>query len=123
MKAQVRNVRSRPRVNWRTLCLGRLHPAQGALKRTADSGRILPMSNLRVASTELMSQGEDTLARMSQPEFIAAWKAMVGEPPAMMLSSRSEMIRLLVDSTSIEPPVGSLTCLICTCRLPQEVLN
>ena len=81
------------------------------------------MTNLRVASTEPESQSEDTLARMSQLEFIAAWKAMVGEPPAMMLSSRSEMIWLLVDSTSIEPPAGSPTCPIGARRSPQEVLN
>jgi hypothetical protein len=34
---------------------------------------------------------------------VAAWRAIVGEPPAIMLESRSEMIRLLVDSTPAAP--------------------
>jgi hypothetical protein len=79
------------------------------------------MTNLRVASTKPESQSEDTLAHMSPPEFIAAWVAMVGEPPAMMLGSRSEMIWLLVDSTSIKPLVGSLRFPNGACRSPQEV--
>jgi hypothetical protein len=34
---------------------------------------------------------------------VAAWRVIVGEPPAIMLKSRSEMIRLLVDSTPAAP--------------------
>jgi len=81
------------------------------------------MTNLRVTSTKPVSQSEDTLAHMSQPEFIAAWKAMVGEPPATMLGSRSAMIRLLVDSTSIEPLAGAFTCPTGACRSSQEVMD
>ena len=81
------------------------------------------MTHRRVASAKPESQSEDTLAHISQTEFIAAWEAMVGGPPAMMLGSRSEMIRLLVDSTSIEPPAGLPTCLIGARRSPQDVLN
>ncbi|MBX9934399.1 MAG: hypothetical protein K2Y56_23275 [Methylobacterium sp.] len=40
----------------------------------------------------------DTLELMPLADFVSAWRAMVGEPPAVMLKSRSEMIRLLVES-------------------------
>ncbi|SFM57183.1 hypothetical protein SAMN05192568_103862 [Methylobacterium pseudosasicola] len=65
------------------------------------------MSNLRVSPTKPASQSEDALIHMSQAEFVAAWEAIVGEPPATMLASRSEMIRLLVDSASMETLAGS----------------
>ena len=41
---------------------------------------------------------EDRLNQISQTDFVTAWKALVGEPPALLLESRSEMIRILVDS-------------------------
>jgi hypothetical protein len=67
------------------------------------------MNNLRVAPTEPVYQSEDALLYMSQVEFIAAWAAMVGEPPAIMLESRSEMIQVLVESVPIIPFVVSVT--------------
>lgn len=45
----------------------------------------------------------DVLADMPQAEFVARWRSLVGEPPAIMLESRSEMIRLLVESTKAAP--------------------
>lgn len=45
----------------------------------------------------------DVLADLPQAEFVARWRSLVGEPPAIMLESRSEMIRLLVDSTKAAP--------------------
>ena len=57
------------------------------------------MFDQRAAPTEPARHAEDTLAHISGPAFIAAWKAMVGEPPTTMLDSRSEMIRVLVAST------------------------
>ncbi|UYW27331.1 hypothetical protein [Methylorubrum extorquens] len=45
----------------------------------------------------------DVLADLPQAEFVARWRSLVGEPPAIMLESRSEMIRLLVDSTEPAP--------------------
>lgn len=45
----------------------------------------------------------DTLAHISQADFAHAWCTIVGEPPALMLESRSEMIRLLVDSIPAAP--------------------
>ena len=61
------------------------------------------MINERAASAEPISQPEDRLAHMPEAEFLAAWKALVGEPPAAMLESRSEMIRVLVDSSPTVP--------------------
>jgi hypothetical protein len=65
------------------------------------------MINLRVASTEPVSQSEDTLAHISHDKFLAAWEAMVGEPPAMMLESRSAMIRVLLESAPIAAEGGA----------------
>lgn len=48
----------------------------------------------------------DKLSHLPQAEFVAAWVALVGEPPATMLESRSAMIRLLVDSAPIAPIEG-----------------
>ena len=58
-------------------------------------------------STEPVSVSKDTLAQMSPSEFVAAWKALMGEPPATLLESRSEMIRILVESTPSVPPAGA----------------
>lgn len=43
----------------------------------------------------------DTLAHIPPEEFIAAWRTIVGEPPAVLLPSRSEMIRILVESMPV----------------------
>lgn len=43
----------------------------------------------------------DTLAHIPEVRFIAAWCTIVGEPPALLLSSWSEMIRILVESTPV----------------------
>lgn len=56
------------------------------------------MANESAAPVESMSQPEDQLAQIPEAQFLAAWKALVGEPPAAMLESRSEMIRVLVGS-------------------------
>lgn len=57
------------------------------------------MVNEPAAPVEPMSQPEDQLAHISEVQFLTAWKALVGELPAAMLKSRSEMIKMLVDST------------------------
>lgn len=57
------------------------------------------MIDVPIVPAEPMSQSEDALTHMSQAAFVAAWQIFVGEPPAMMLDSRSAMIRLLVEST------------------------
>ena len=45
----------------------------------------------------------DTLAAMPSDAFLAAWRTLTGEPPAIMLSSRAAMIALLVSSMPIAP--------------------
>lgn len=45
------------------------------------------------------------LALLTNEEFVAQWRVLVGEPPAAMLPDRAEMIRLLVGSvTPAQPP-------------------
>lgn len=65
------------------------------------------MVDEHAAQAEPMLQHEDALNRIPSAEFVAVWRSLVGEPPAMMLESRSEMIRLLVDSIPIAGPVGT----------------
>ncbi len=43
----------------------------------------------------------DALTRLSVADFVAGWRAIVGEPPAVVLQCRSEMIRILVASTPV----------------------
>lgn len=45
----------------------------------------------------------DTLAAMPAEAFVAAWRTITGEPPAIMLSSRAAMIALLVASIPVAP--------------------
>lgn len=49
------------------------------------------------------SPASDTLAHIPPGDFVARWRFLVGEPPAIMLESRSAMIRLLVESTPSAP--------------------
>lgn len=48
----------------------------------------------------------DTLADLPEAEFVSHWRSIVGEPPAIMLESRSEMIQVLVESTPAVPLQG-----------------
>ena len=38
---------------------------------------------------------------LSTHEFVVRWCMLVGEPPAVMLEDRAEMVRLLVESTPV----------------------
>lgn len=64
------------------------------------------MIDERAPPTGSMPQSEDGLTQLSPSEFVAAWETLVGEPPAMMLDSQSEMIRVLVESTPVTPQTG-----------------
>jgi len=46
----------------------------------------------------------DALDAMPEGEFVKGWKAIVGEPPAVMLDSRADMVRVLVESVPIATP-------------------
>ena len=65
--------------------------------RTADSS-----SSASVTADDPIPSG-DTLAAMSAEAFVAAWRTLTGEPPAIMLSSRAAMIALLVASMPAAP--------------------
>ncbi|UYW29515.1 hypothetical protein OKC48_13730 [Methylorubrum extorquens] len=45
----------------------------------------------------------DALADLPDAEFVSHSRNIVGEPPAIMLENRSEMIQLLVESTPAVP--------------------
>ena len=55
--------------------------------------------------SDLASSKTDALHDMSEGEFVKRWKAIVGEPPAVMLSSRADMLRVLVESARIETTI------------------
>ena len=58
------------------------------------------------------SRPEDRLDGMPKADFVAAWEALVGEPPAAMLESRSEMIRILVESTPVAEASGAFVPIV-----------
>ena len=62
------------------------------------------MANLDLNRTDPASMEPDTLEAMPQGEFVRGWKAIVGEPPAIMLDSRTDMVRVLVESVPIATP-------------------
>lgn len=64
------------------------------------------MSNERILTAASVPEPHDRLTQMSRSEFVAGWKALVGEPPATMLEDRSEMIRVLLESAPIAPLDG-----------------
>lgn len=45
------------------------------------------------------------LARLPVAVFVTQWRFMTGEPPAIMLESRGEMLALLVQSVPVAPLV------------------
>ena len=46
---------------------------------------------------------QDALAELPAGDFVTRWRQIIGEPPAILLTSRSEMIALLVESVPIAP--------------------
>lgn len=40
----------------------------------------------------------EALEQMSMADFVSAWHSLVGEPPAVMLESRAEMIGILAEA-------------------------
>lgn len=50
------------------------------------------------------SRNKNALACLPHAEFVEGWRRIVGEPPAVMLDSRSEMIKLLLESVPIADP-------------------
>ena len=73
-------------------------------KLASDLPRRWSMANLDLNRTDPASVEPDTLEAMPQGEFVRGWKAIVGEPPAIMLDSRTDMVRVLVESVPIATP-------------------
>lgn len=68
-------------------------------------GRVASDMITITSPTAFLSVGRnDRLALLSRAEFVARWRSIVGEPPAIMLDCRREMIRLLVESASLASP-------------------
>jgi len=59
------------------------------------------MSTFTLAPVDCVSDGVSTLSRMPLADFIAGWRTLTGEPPAIMLDCRSEMLALLVASIPV----------------------
>lgn len=64
---------------------------------TEDMDRLVPSPAAHIYAETT------ALARMPLAAFIAQWRILTGEPPAVMLNSRSEMISLLVASIAAAP--------------------
>ncbi len=45
----------------------------------------------------------EALDQMSLVDFMSAWRSLVGEPPAVMLESRAEMICILTEAIRALP--------------------
>lgn len=63
-------------------------------------------------SASLPAPSPAELALMTDEQFTARWRELVGEPPAILLQDRVQMTRLLVESMALlrSPPklnVGS----------------
>ena len=50
----------------------------------------------------------EALARIPLTAFVSRWRIITGEPPAIMLESRAEMLVLLVQSVPVAPLVPVL---------------
>lgn len=55
-----------------------------------------------------LTSSADAVADLPVAVFVERWRLITGEPPAAMLSSRSEMLAMLVKCTPaapLEPPI------------------
>lgn len=68
------------------------------------------MLDERAMPSDPMLLHEDALTHIPRAAFVAGWRALVGEPPATMLESRSEMIRILVNSIPVAQPAEVSMC-------------
>jgi hypothetical protein len=59
------------------------------------------MNSFAPGPMDCVSDGVSALTRMPLADFIARWRALTGEPPAIMLDCRSEMLALLVSSMPV----------------------
>jgi hypothetical protein len=64
-----------------------------------------PMDSFARSPASCVTPKLDALERIPLAEFIACWRLLTGEPPAVMLDDRSQMLALLVESV----PAAQLT--------------
>lgn len=68
--------------------------------------RIPTMAGVYTLLGEFLLAKRDLTSLLPEAVFLKAWRALVGEPPATMLEDRSEMIRILVESSPLIPLNG-----------------
>jgi len=73
---------------------------EGDARRTVNWAPIEPVRSFDRLRSYVMSKdtkpvAPDALAHLTDAEFISHWRAIVGEPPSIMLESRAEMISIL----------------------------
>ena len=61
------------------------------------------MNTFAPLPADRVSPHAKALDRMPAADFIARWRLLTGEPPAVMLDSRSEMLALMVESVPAAP--------------------
>ncbi len=61
------------------------------------------MDQSALPRTDHPATDQDALAELPAGDFVRRWRQITGEPPAILLNSRSEMIALLVESVPIAP--------------------
>lgn len=63
------------------------------------------MDTLGSSLLDCDAAGERDLRRLPLSVFVTQWRLITGEPPAIMLESRCEMIAILVQSVPVAPLV------------------
>ncbi|TXN71591.1 hypothetical protein [Methylobacterium sp. WL6] len=71
------------------------------------------MSDFARPSLDNAMEAKGTLAQLSVADFVKGWRAIVGEPPSIMLDDRSEMIKHLIEGVpaAVLDPAAALTAI------------
>jgi hypothetical protein len=71
------------------------------------------MGTLAQTPEKGLTSSADALAILPVAVFVERWRLITGEPPAVLLDSRAEMLALLVQSSPVAPlelPVSTRDC-------------
>jgi hypothetical protein len=52
---------------------------------------------------DFLTPSASAVADLSVADFVQRWRMITGEPPAVLLTSRTEMLALLIESTPAAP--------------------
>ncbi|MFB0491924.1 hypothetical protein ABIE45_004510 [Methylobacterium sp. OAE515] len=52
---------------------------------------------------DFLTSSASAVAELPVTDFVRRWRMLTGEPPAVLLASRTEMLALLVESTPAAP--------------------